>query len=80
MGDTTQHNDYVICIRNDDYPASLEVRKVYKVVPDATASAQGFVRVIDELGEDYLYPERFFAPIELPPAVVGAFEEASRSS
>lgn len=57
---------FLICVKNDDYPASLEVRKVYLMVPDATAEDRHLVRVIDESGEDYLYPEEYFAPIELP--------------
>lgn len=57
---------YVICILNNGYPASLEVRKVYQIIPDSNGLPDGFVRVIDESGEDYLYPEQFFMPIELP--------------
>jgi len=44
------------------------LRKIYRCLTDATASRQGFVRVVDESGDDYLYPERFFVPIELPKA------------
>lgn len=56
----------VICIRNDEYPASLEVRKIYQAVPDPTAANHHLMRVIDESGEDYLYPEDYFLPIDLP--------------
>jgi hypothetical protein len=56
----------VICIRNDAYPASLEVRKVYEVLPDPTAAQHHLVRIIDESGEDYLYPEQYFMPVDLP--------------
>ncbi|HEY0602864.1 MAG TPA: hypothetical protein VGD58_08130 [Herpetosiphonaceae bacterium] len=56
----------VICIRNDEYPASLEVRKVYQTLPDTMATAHHMIRVIDESGEDYLYPEAYFLPIDLP--------------
>ena len=59
---------YVVCVNNAGYPASLELRKIYRCLTDATASRQGFVRVVDESGDDYLYPERFFVPIELPKA------------
>jgi hypothetical protein len=55
-----------ICIRNLGYEASLERRKIYQVLPDARASRHELVRVIDESGEDYLYPESYFAPISLP--------------
>ena len=54
---------------NDGYPASLERLKLYQVLPDAAAAKQKQIRVIDESGEDYLYPESFFAPIELPQAI-----------
>jgi hypothetical protein len=70
---------FLICVKNDDYPASLEVRKVYQGVPDPVASARHYVRVIDESGEDYLYPEGYFVPIELPQAAVLAFVPPSSS-
>lgn len=56
----------VICIRNDEYPVSLEVRKIYQTLPDTMAAAHHMIRVIDESGEDYLYPETYFLPIDLP--------------
>jgi hypothetical protein len=59
---------FAICIRNDGYPASLEVRKIYELLPDPTSRADHYVRVIDESGESYLYPEDYFVPIELPDA------------
>jgi hypothetical protein len=56
---------FQVCIRNDGYPASLEIGKVYQELPDPDAGAQGLVRVIDESGEDYLYPRALFSPVEL---------------
>ncbi len=56
----------VICVQNDGYAASLETRKIYLCLPDADAGEHGLLRVIDESGEDYLYPKSFFRPIELP--------------
>ncbi|MEO7647214.1 MAG: hypothetical protein ABIV11_03095 [Gemmatimonadaceae bacterium] len=56
----------VLCLHNDDYEASLELRKIYQAVPDCEAEAHEQIRVIDESGDDYLYPATFFAPIELP--------------
>ncbi len=56
---------FVICIRNDDYPASLEKRKLYVKLPDPEAEKHHYVRVIDESGEDYLYPKGYFAEVEL---------------
>ena len=64
---------FAICVRNDDHPASLEVRKIYKVLADAKAAERKLVRVIDESGEDYLYPAEFFIPIELPQAAKEIF-------
>ena len=55
----------VICICNDDYPASLEKYKLYIKIHDAEAEEHHFIRVIDESGEDYLYPEDYFATVEL---------------
>jgi hypothetical protein len=63
---------FLLCVNNTAYPASLEVRKVYPEVPDAAAAAKGFVRVIDESGEDYLYPADYFVAVDLPQAIVDA--------
>jgi hypothetical protein len=68
---------FVLCVKNDDYPASLEVRKVYRMLPDAHAAARHYLRIIDESGEDYLYPESYFIAIELPRAAVMALGKAS---
>jgi len=59
----------VICVRNKGYAASLEKRKVYVAIPDSAAAKHGHIRVIDESGEDYLYPESFFVPVTLPQSV-----------
>ncbi len=68
---------FVLCIKNAGYPASLEVRKVYQRLPDAAAEARHLVRVIDESGEDYLYSEDYFVPIEVPQTAQGVFAHAS---
>jgi hypothetical protein len=60
---------FVLCVKNDGYPASLETRKIYRVLPDSDATRHHLIRVIDESGEDYLYPADFFIAIELPKAV-----------
>ena len=57
---------FAVCIENTDYPASLEVRKIYQVLPDADADKHQLVRIIDESGEDYLYPAAYFVLIDLP--------------
>ena len=54
---------FVVCINNQDYQASLEVRKIYRIIPDNRATEHQFIRVIDESGEDYLYPVAYFVPI-----------------
>ena len=51
---------FVLCVRNEGYPAGLELRKVYRVLGDEQASKRHQLRVIDESGEDYLYPEEYF--------------------
>ena len=56
---------FVICIRNEE-AEDLEPRKVYRVLPDARAAKDGLIRVIDESGEDYLYPADYFVALELP--------------
>ena len=55
-----------LCIRNTGYPASLKLRKVYQLLSDEQAAKHCQVRVIDQSGEDYLYPEAYFVPIKLP--------------
>jgi hypothetical protein len=67
---------FVLCVRNRDYPASLELRKVYRLLKDKQASRHRQMRVIDESGEDYLYPEDYFVPIKLPQAAERAVLKA----
>ena len=57
---------FAICIDNSEYPASLEMFKVYRVLRDDDAARDGDLRVIDESGEDYLFPSYYFLPIQLP--------------
>ncbi|MFQ5472704.1 MAG: hypothetical protein ACE5FA_07460 [Dehalococcoidia bacterium] len=57
---------FVLCIRNEAYEASLERRKIYRVIEDAKAEAEGMLRLVDESGEDYLFPSEYFVPIEVP--------------
>ncbi len=57
---------FAICINNSEYPASLELHKVYRVLPDEDAAHDGDLRVVDESGEDYLYPAEWFMLVELP--------------
>ena len=65
----TQVKQLVVCVDNDGYAASLEKRKIYVVLRDAGAEKHGMLRIVDESGEDYLYPKAFFRSIALPLAV-----------
>jgi hypothetical protein len=65
----TRARRLALCLRNRGYEASLERRKLYQVIPDSDAQKYGQLRVIDESGEDYLYPASFFAFIKLPPTL-----------
>lgn len=56
---------FLLCVDNEGYEASLEVRKLYEKLPDKEAECHNQVRIIDESGEDYLYPSTFFAPVRL---------------
>jgi hypothetical protein len=64
-----QPQQFVVCIENEGYRTSLEKRKIYLSLPDAEAAQSGLVRVIDESGDDYLYPKELFSSIDLPPAL-----------
>ena len=77
MDQSGRKTQFVVCIKNDDYAASLEVRKIYTVIPDVRASGQHLLRIVDESGGDYLYPEDYFALIELPQTVVEALASAA---
>lgn len=60
---------FAICIHNGEYAGTLELRKVYEVLEDPVAAKRNFIRVIDESGEDYLYPRSWFVPVEVPESV-----------
>ncbi len=69
---------FVVCVENGDYGASLELRKLYQVIPDVRAAKLHQMRVIDESGEDYLYPEDYFVPVRLPQSAGKAVLRAAR--
>ena len=76
-----KERQFAVCIRNEGYEASLELRKIYEILQDAKADKHGMIRVIDEEGEDYLYPQEWFLPIQLPETIEQAvLELAHRSS
>ena len=67
---------FVVCIKNEDCE-DLELRKIYEVLLDQKAAEDDYIRVIDESGEDYLYPAIYFYPVELPQAVQETFRLAA---
>ncbi len=69
--------EFVVCINNVDYPASLELHKIYRVLIDKEAPSEGDIRIIDESGEDYLYPSSYFVPIQVPQTVEKSLLRAS---
>ena len=64
---------FVVCIENKSHPSSLEFGKIYRIVEDEKAAQRKMLRVIDESGEDYLYPENYFVDIKLPQVAEEAF-------
>jgi hypothetical protein len=65
---TTMDNrdlNFAVCIRNDGFPMSLDIRKIYRTLPDSEAGKAGQIRIVDESGEDYLYPADYFIPVDL---------------
>ena len=73
----TKIPNFAVCVENSGYGASLEVRKLYVVLDDAGAEANDLIRVVDESGEDYLYPARLFQKLDLPGEVHRALSLAS---
>jgi len=71
---------FVICIDNSEYPASLEMHKIYRMMPDKDAEQDGDLRVIDESGEDYLYPAANFVIVEFPANVKIALDKSFSDS
>ena len=73
MNTAKSHSKFVLCVRPGE-SEDLEARKIYEVVPDQKAAREGYLRVIDESGEDYLYPAASFVALKLPPAIIREFE------
>jgi hypothetical protein len=71
---------FVICIDNSGYPASLELHKIYVVLPDEKAAEDDFLRIVDESGEDYLYSSKRFVSVELPQRVKQSWVQRVRES
>ncbi len=66
------HSRFLLCVKNDGYPTSLLARRLYEHLPDTEAEAHGLVRILDESGEDYLYPRTLFVQLNLPTQVLRA--------
>jgi len=67
---------FAICVDNSEYPASLELHKLYRVIPDEDAKKDGDLRIIDESGEDYLYPADYFLLVDVPRGIARALRES----
>ncbi|MEA3360764.1 MAG: hypothetical protein U9R17_15350 [Thermodesulfobacteriota bacterium] len=76
MGKDKKKGIFMLCMENKDCE-DLERRKIYQVLPDNEASKEGYVRIIDESGEDYLYPESYFISVQLPKEAQEALNVAS---
>jgi hypothetical protein len=78
MKQTKTTRRFVVCVDPGDYPASLAQWKIYRLLPDPDAAAHGQVRVVDESGEDYLFPNTCFKPVRLPPELGRLFPRVGR--
>ena len=76
MNHRNGREEFVLCLKNESNPESLELLKVYRRLPDAEAERHKLLRVIDESGEDYLYPKDYFVKVELSPATRKRYAEA----
>ena len=65
----SKEKHFAICVENGEYAGTLELRKVYEVLEDADAERRNYLRIIDESGEDYLYPAKWFVGVEVPDTV-----------
>ena len=62
----------MVCVSNEGYPTSIELRKIYVALTDSAAKSAGMLRIVDESGDDYLYPKSMFADIKVPPGLAKA--------
>lgn len=76
MKDKAKEPTFVVCVDNAEYE-DLEVRKIYQVLPDEAAAEDELLRIVDESGEDYLYPAKLFLQIDLPQAIERALLPAA---
>jgi hypothetical protein len=79
MPEDESESSYVLCIDDGGYPESLEVRKVYVALADERAAQRQHIRVIDETGEDYIYPAKLFVPIQVQPEAARVLPTGARN-
>ncbi len=72
-------SEFAVCINNSDYPASLELHKIYRVIADKEIEDEGDIRIIDESGEDYIYPSSYFVSIQVPQTVEESFKSSLKN-
>jgi hypothetical protein len=75
----TDPKQFAVCVKNDGYEVSLELRKLYEVLDDPFADQHGMIRVVDESGEDYLFAQKYFVPVDLPDALASTLLELVHS-
>jgi hypothetical protein len=71
----SEQKHFAVCVENGDYAGTLELKKLYEVIDDPSAEKRNYVRIIDESGEDYLYPRAWFLPVQLAPNVEEALAQ-----
>lgn len=71
-----QSTSYALCVEDAE---DLEARKLYQVLPDREAAREGYIRIVDESGEDYIYPSDLFVAVKLPPAVVRRLRKPTKA-
>jgi hypothetical protein len=76
MANKNEKQSFALCIENKECE-DLEKRKIYRILSDDEAAKEGYLRIVDESGEDYLYPESYFILVELPKEAENAFQLAS---
>ena len=75
---SAEAKSFAVCLKNDGYRASLELRKLYELLPDEFATENDLVRIVDESGEDYLYSSDYFVEVSLPKSVQSALRKIAR--
>jgi hypothetical protein len=76
MEDESSQPRFAVCINNTAYPDDLKMRTIYQILPDESAARSDYIRVVDETGEDYLYPAELFVIIDVPAEAQKAFMQA----